>query len=75
MRYILFAIALFVLQGAIAQKRKTTVSIKGEDFYINDSISLKGKTYKEMRLQKNGMPGEIQMNLLQLCQRGENMAC
>jgi hypothetical protein len=51
MRYILFAIALFVLQGAIAQKRETTVSIKGEDFYINDSISLKGKIYEGMRLE------------------------
>ena len=51
MRYIIFAIALLVLHTAIAQKRKTTVSIKGEDFYINDKITLKGKTYEGMRLE------------------------
>lgn len=34
-----------------AQKRKTEVSIQGEDFYINGKVSLKGKTYNGMRLE------------------------
>src|SRR5699024_9815718 len=33
------------------QKRKTTVSIKGEDFYINNTITLKGKSYQGMKLE------------------------
>jgi len=37
--------------NAAGQKRNTEVSIKGEDFYINDEITLKGKTYKGMRLE------------------------
>ncbi|GAB3998962.1 hypothetical protein GCM10028807_47860 [Spirosoma daeguense] len=36
---------------ATAQTRKTTVSIKGDDFYINNEITLKGKTYNGMRLE------------------------
>lgn len=34
-----------------AQKRKTEVSIQGEDFYINNKVTLKGKVYNEMRLE------------------------
>ena len=34
-----------------AQKRKTEVSIKDGDFYINNLITLKGKTYDGMRLE------------------------
>lgn len=42
---------LFIFLQASAQKRKTTVSIKGEDFYINGTITLKGKLYEGMRLE------------------------
>jgi hypothetical protein len=41
---------LFLTTSGIAQKRKTKVSIKGEDFYINNQITFKGKFYKEMRI-------------------------
>ena len=52
MRYrLLFVILLINLVQLAAQKRKTTVSIKGEDFYINDRITLKGKTYEGIRLE------------------------
>ena len=52
MRYRLLVIILLINMGQLAaQKRKTTVSIKGEDFYINGSISLKGKNYDGMRLE------------------------
>ncbi|HEX5167817.1 MAG TPA: hypothetical protein VFW11_01485 [Cyclobacteriaceae bacterium] len=36
---------------ACSQMRKTSVSIVGEDFYINDLITLKGKTYQGVRLE------------------------
>jgi hypothetical protein len=36
---------------AASQKRSTEVRIKGEDFYINGAITLKGKTYNGMRLE------------------------
>lgn len=36
---------------AASQKRITEVRIKGEDFYINGAITLKGKTYNGMRLE------------------------
>ena len=52
MKYIfLLVIGLFHLFTTVAQKRKTTVSIKGEDFYINNTITLRGKTYEGMRLE------------------------
>lgn len=41
--FFLLAIVLFYSLNTTAQKRRTTVSIKGEDFYINNSITLKGK--------------------------------
>ena len=42
---------LLVSTLAQAQKRKTEVSIKDEDFYINNQITLKGKIYDGMRLE------------------------
>lgn len=52
MRYT-FLVVLLLLNffQASAQKRKTTVSIKDEDFYINGTITLEGKTYEGMRLE------------------------
>ena len=49
---ILFTIILsvLILPGS-AQQRKTTVTIKGEDFYINDVVTLTGKRYNGMRLE------------------------
>ena len=49
--FFLLAIVLFYSLNTTAQKRRTTVSIKGEDFYINNSITLKGKSYDGMRLE------------------------
>lgn len=40
-----------LISSALAQSRKTTVSIRGEDFYINNQITLKGKTFQGMRLE------------------------
>jgi hypothetical protein len=40
-----------IFLGSFTQKRKTLVSIKEEDFYINNSITLKGKVYRGMRLE------------------------
>jgi len=34
-----------------AQKRQTQVAIRGENFYINNAITLKGKTYNSMKLE------------------------
>ena len=52
MRYRLLVVILLInLAQLAAQKRKTIVSIKGEDFYINGAITLKGKTYEGMRLE------------------------
>lgn len=34
-----------------AQKRNTEVSIKGDDFYINGEVTLKGKSFNGMRLE------------------------
>ena len=42
---------LFISTLVQAQKRKTEVSIKGGDFYINNKITLKGKTYEGMKLE------------------------
>jgi hypothetical protein len=50
MKKVLIAL-LFVSTLTQAQKQKTEVSIKGEDFYINNKITLKGKTYEGMRLE------------------------
>ncbi|MGE5520524.1 MAG: hypothetical protein ACM3VS_11400 [Candidatus Dadabacteria bacterium] len=50
MRSVFFLLIIFVSVNCYAQERKTTVSIKGEDFYINGRITLKGKTYQGMRL-------------------------
>jgi len=51
MRYILLFIIFCISVGCFAQKAKTTVSIQGEDFYINGKITLKGKVYEGMQLQ------------------------
>jgi len=52
MRYRLLVVILLInLVQLAAQKRKTTVSIKGEDFYISNRITLKGKTYEGIRLE------------------------
>lgn len=50
MKKVLIAL-LFVSTLTQAQKQKTEVSIKGEDFYINNKITLKGKNYEGMRLE------------------------
>lgn len=42
---------LFISTLVQAQKRKTEVSIKGGDFYINNKVTLKGKTYEGMKLE------------------------
>ncbi len=42
---------LLISTLAQAQKRKTEVSIKDGDFYINNKITLKGKTYEGMKLE------------------------
>jgi hypothetical protein len=42
---------LLISTLAQAQKRKTEVSIKDSDFYINNKITLKGKTYEGMQLE------------------------
>jgi hypothetical protein len=49
--FLLVLLIVFFDQGSFAQKRKTVVSIKGEDFYINGKISLEGKNYQGMRLE------------------------
>lgn len=49
-RFYVLVLVGFV-HGISAQSRKTTVSIRGEDFYINNEITLKGKTYNGMRLE------------------------
>ena len=50
MKKILLAL-LLVSTLTQAQKRKTEVSIKGGDFYINNKVTLKGKNYEGMRLE------------------------
>lgn len=47
----LLVVLLLVSTLTQAQKRKTEVSIKDGDFYINNLITLKGKTYDGMRLE------------------------
>lgn len=47
----LLVVLLLVSTLTQAQKRKTEVSIKDEDFYINNQITLQGKTYNGMRLE------------------------
>ena len=49
--FFLLAIVLFYSLNTTAQKRRTTVSIQGENFYINNTITLKGKSYEGMRLE------------------------
>lgn len=49
--YKLYLLLLPFLHPVVAQERNTTVSVKGEDFYINKSITLKGKIYNGMRLE------------------------
>ena len=45
---LIFSCSIFPVAS---QKRSTEVRIKGEDFYINGEITLKGKTYNGMRLE------------------------
>jgi hypothetical protein len=49
--FLLVITIVFFEQGSFAQKRKTVVTIKGEDFYINGKITLEGKNYQGMRLE------------------------
>jgi len=42
---------VFFEQNSFAQKRKTVVTIKGEDFYINGKITLEAKNYQGIRLE------------------------
>ncbi|HKH62731.1 MAG TPA: hypothetical protein VKA49_17935 [Flavitalea sp.] len=51
MKVVCLVLALAVSLAAIGQSRKTQVSIKGEDFYINNEITLKKKVYNGMRLE------------------------
>jgi hypothetical protein len=52
MRKIFFACFLILtISTVLGQKRNTKVSIKGDDFYINNEITLKGKSYNGMRLE------------------------
>lgn len=51
MKKILLALLLLSTLVAQAQKRETDVAIQGEDFYINTTITLQGKTYEGMRLE------------------------
>ena len=52
MRKILLTVLFLALSiHGVTQQRKTTVTIKGEDFYINNVITLKGKRYNSMRLE------------------------
>lgn len=51
MRYIFLVLAIGISISGFPQKRKTAVSIKGEDFYINNTVTLKGKVYRGMRLE------------------------
>ena len=44
-------LAICICTHVIGQNRKTAVSIQGEDFYINNTITLKGKTYNDMRME------------------------
>lgn len=48
---ILLFMTLHTLSQAQQFKPQTIVSIKGEDFYINGTITLQGKTYGGMRLE------------------------
>lgn len=52
MKSILPALTLsLVIFNAMGQTKQTEISIKGEDFYINGKVTLKGKKYKGMRLE------------------------
>lgn len=51
MKSVFLRLIIFVSISCSAQERKTIVSIKGEDFFINNTITLKGKTYQGMRLE------------------------
>lgn len=51
LKNLLIATLLCTIFNSYAQPSSTKVSIKGEDFYINDQITLKGKSYKGMNLQ------------------------
>jgi hypothetical protein len=50
MRPVFLNLILILSLTCLAQERKTIVSIKGDDFYINGRITLKGKSYNGMRL-------------------------
>jgi hypothetical protein len=52
MRTILCALLLCVISNdVLSQNRKTSVSIVGEDFYINNEITLKGRTWNGIKLE------------------------
>jgi hypothetical protein len=50
-RLMMMLLLLLTVTLVQAQKRKTEVSIRGEDFYINNKVTLKGKSYQGMRLE------------------------
>ncbi len=50
MKNLLFLL-VFISVNCFAQKRKTTISIKGENFYINQKITFKGKSYQGINLE------------------------
>ena len=51
LKNLLIVTLLCTIFNAYAQTPSTKVSITGEDFYINNQITLKGKSYKGMTLQ------------------------
>ena len=51
MRSIFLSVVICISVGCFAQKRKTVVTIKGENFYVNNDITLKGKVYEGIQLQ------------------------
>jgi hypothetical protein len=48
---IVFLMISLLVGCANTHERQTTVTIKGDDFYINDVITLKGKTYNSISLE------------------------
>ncbi len=48
--FFVFSFLLFC-SFALAQNRKTVVSIRGEDFYINGQITMKGRQWQGQRLE------------------------
>ena len=51
MKVVCLVLVVIVNLGAISQTRKTRISIKGEDFYINNQVTLKKKVHNGMRLE------------------------